>query len=210
MENLGSETLDSLLDQVAQRTPAPGGGTVAGLHAAFAGSLISMVANYSRGTKFAAAELAINAIAAQATTLTGLAIQASEDDARAFAKVGAAYGLPSEGETAKAERKRAIQSTLADAATAPRNLIDICAVLTAVAEELIPIGNRSVVADIEAAAASTRAAVSIARVNLEANLPSVVAAGAESGCLQAAADSVDAVLQRLDDVTNAARKAVAA
>lgn len=210
MENLGSETLGSLLDQVAQRTPAPGGGTVAGLHAAFAGSLLSMVANYSRGLKFATAELAISDLAAQATTLMGLAIQAAEDDAHAFAEVGAAYGLSSEGEAAKVERKAAIQSTLADAAAAPRNLIDICEVLTAVAEDLLPIGNRSVVADVAAAAASARAAVSIARINLEANLPSVVAVGQESGGLQAAADSVDALLRRLDDVTDAARNAVVA
>lgn len=207
---MGSVTFGSLLSQVAQRTPAPGGGTVAGIHAAFAGSLLSMVASYSHGPKFAAVEAAISDLAARAAQLTARAVRAGEDDARAFAAVGAAYGLPSEGETARAGRRAAIQSALVGAARAPRNLIVICAELTAVAEGLLRIGNRSVVADVAAAAASARAAVSIARINLEANLPSVEAAGEESGGLRAAADSVDAVLRRLDDVTDAARNAVAA
>ena len=210
MENLGSVSLGVLLEQVAQRTPAPGGGTVAGLQAAFAGSLLSMVAGYSRGRKFADVEAVISDLAVRAAQLTARAVRAGEDDAQAFAKVGAAYGLPSEGEAARAGRRAAIQSALVGAARAPRDLITICAELTALAEDLLPIGNRSVVADVAAAAASARAAASIARVNLEANLPAVEATGGDGGGLRAAAHSVEALVLRLDDVTDAARNAVAA
>jgi formiminotetrahydrofolate cyclodeaminase len=182
---------------------------VAGLQAAFAGSLLSMVAAYSTGPKFASAEAVITKLAGQASELTDRAIAAAEDDARTFAAVGAAYALPSDGEVARAERKAAIRSALAGATTAPRAVIDICADLAAAAEELLPVGNRSVIADVAAAAASARAAASTARVNLEANLSSV-AAGNERESLEAVAGSVDQLLERLDAVTEAARNTVLA
>lgn len=59
------------------------------------------------------------------------------------------------------------------AADAPAALIAVCGELVALAEELAPIGNRSVIADVAAAAASIGAAASISGVNLKANLPSV-------------------------------------
>lgn len=209
MQHLGNERVSSLLEQLAARTPAPGGGTVAGLQAAFAGSLLSMVAGYSNGAKYAGVEPIITRLAEQASELTDRALAAAEDDARTFAAVGAAYALPSDGEVAKAERKAAINSALAGATTAPRAVIDICADLAAAAEELLPVGNRSVIADVAAAAASARAAASIARVNLESNLASA-ATGNERESLQAIVDGVDRLLGRLDAVTEAARNTVPA
>jgi formiminotetrahydrofolate cyclodeaminase len=209
LQHLSTEELGNLLDQVARRTPAPGGGTVAGVHAAFAASLLSMVAAYSNGPKYADAEATIMAVARRAAELTGLALAAAEEDARTFAAVGAAYGLPAADEAAKAERKAAIRAALAEASNAPRDLIGVCSALASLAEELLPVGNRSVIADVAAAAASARAAASIARVNLEANLPSMPA-GAGRDQLQEAADGVEDLLRRLDAVTDAARNAVAA
>lgn len=209
MQHVGNERISGLLEQLGARTPAPGGGTVAGLHAAFAGSLLSMVIGYSNGAKYADVEPVITRLAGQASELTGRGLAAAEDDARTFAAVGAAYALPSDGEVARAERKAAIRSALAGATAAPRAVIDICADLAAAAEELLPVGNRSVIADVAAAAASARAAASIARVNLESNLVSA-ASGNERESLQAIVGSVDGLLERLDAVTEAARKAVAA
>jgi len=208
LQHLRHERTSELLKQLAARTPAPGGGTVAGLQAAYAGSLLSMVAAYSTGPKYASAEAAITKLAAQAEQLTERALEAAEDDARTFAAVGAAYALPAEGEAAKAERQAAIRSALAGATSAPRSVIGICTELAEAAEELLPVGNRSVIADVAAAAASARAAASIARVNLEANLSSV--AGQERADLQLEAHSVDDLLRRLDAVTDAARNTVAA
>ncbi|MFD1212988.1 cyclodeaminase/cyclohydrolase family protein [Arthrobacter sp. GCM10027362] len=209
MQHLSTEELGALLDQVARRTPAPGGGTAAGVHAAFAGSLLSMVAAYSNGPKFAGAEATIMEVARQAAELTGQALVAAEEDARTFAAVGAVYSLPASDDAAKAERKAAIRAALAEASNAPRDLIGICSALTSLAEKLLPVGNRSVIADVAAAAASARAAASIARVNLAANLPSMPAGGGRAE-LQAAADGVEDLLRRLDAVTDAARNAVAA
>jgi formiminotetrahydrofolate cyclodeaminase len=209
LQHLGNERISSLLEQLAARTPAPGGGTVAGLHAAFAGSLLSMVTGYSNGVKYTDVEPIMTRLAARASELTDRALAAAEDDARTFAAVGVAYALPSDGEAAKAERKAAINSALAGATTAPRAVIDICTDLAAAAEELLPVGNRSVIADVAASAASARAAASIARVNLESNLASA-ASGNERESLQAIVDSVDRLLDRLDAVTEAARKTVLA
>jgi methenyltetrahydrofolate cyclohydrolase len=46
-------TIDSYLQALADRVPAPGGGASAALHAAQAAALVAMVARYSDGPRFA-------------------------------------------------------------------------------------------------------------------------------------------------------------
>ena len=54
------------LDQLAGRTPAPGGGAVAALCAASAAALLEMVANYTTGKKWADREETMKAIVTEA------------------------------------------------------------------------------------------------------------------------------------------------
>jgi methenyltetrahydrofolate cyclohydrolase len=45
------ETIGTFLDKLAAKTPAPGGGAVAALHAAEAAALLAMVARYTTGPR---------------------------------------------------------------------------------------------------------------------------------------------------------------
>ena len=48
-----NDTVDSFLQALAARVPAPGGGATAALHAAQAAALVAMVARYSDGPRYA-------------------------------------------------------------------------------------------------------------------------------------------------------------
>ncbi|HSU09646.1 MAG TPA: cyclodeaminase/cyclohydrolase family protein, partial [Pseudonocardia sp.] len=72
------------LDQLAGRTPAPGGGAVAALCAASAAALLEMVANYTTGNKWADREGTMKAIVTETAELRARAAQLAVDDAAAF------------------------------------------------------------------------------------------------------------------------------
>jgi hypothetical protein len=48
-----NDTIESFLQSLAARVPAPGGGATAALHAAQAAALVAMVARYSDGSRYA-------------------------------------------------------------------------------------------------------------------------------------------------------------
>jgi formiminotetrahydrofolate cyclodeaminase len=171
--DIRDESVGGLIRDIGKRVASPGGGTVAGLQAALGASLLRMVANHSQGPKFEHVSTAVAAILAELEVLEARSLDAANEDARAFDAVGRAYAAKPGVGLDPAERREALARALDAAADAPAKLIVGCGELVALAEELAPIGNSSVIADVAAAAASIRAAVSTSVVNLEANLPSV-------------------------------------
>lgn len=162
------ETIAEFLAKLAARTPAPGGGGAAALHAAQAAALIGMVARYSDGPRHDTA--LAGRVRAAADGLIDEALELAAADAAAFGKVAAAYRLPKETDTDKEERSQAIADALAGAARPPANLMAASARLAGLAEEMLPAANRNVISDLAAAAAAITAAAITARVNIEANL----------------------------------------
>lgn len=173
MFDLRSETVSGLIHEIGRRIPSPGGGTVAGLQAALGACLLRMVANYSLGPRFEHVSTSVADILAGINALEARALDAADEDAHAFEAVGRAYALKTSEGFGAAQRGEVIERALDGAADAPAKLIVVCGELMALAEELAPIGNQSVIADVAAAAASIGAAVSTSVVNLEANLSSV-------------------------------------
>ena len=162
------DTVAAFLDQLAARIPAPGGGATAALHAAQAAALLAMVARYSDGPRHDA-EL-MNRIVAEADELRQDALALAEADAAAFGAVAQAYRLPRETEQDQATRSESISSALAGAARPPADVVRTALLLISLAEELLPAGNRNMIADVAAAAVAARAAAVTARLFIEANL----------------------------------------
>ena len=173
MFEIRGESVNDLVQQLGRRIPSPGGGTVAGLQAALGASLLRMVANYSLGPKFQNVSTEVARILAGLEALEERALDAANDDARSFDVVGRAYAAKTTQGFDADQRREAIARALDNAADAPAKLIAVCGGLVSLAEELAPIGNHSVIADVAAAAASIGAAASTSGVNLKANLPSV-------------------------------------
>lgn len=196
------------LAQLAARVPAPGGGTVAALHAAQAAALLGMVARYTDGPRYAADRELVDRVRAEADTVRAEALVLAEADATAFAAVAAAYRLPKGTEPERADRAAAIAAALVGAAEPPAAVVAVADRLVRLAEQLLPVGNPNVVTDVAAAAEAARAAATTARLNVEVNLGGIREPAVRDR-LRAAIAAVDPVVARAEQVTAAVRARLA-
>jgi methenyltetrahydrofolate cyclohydrolase len=208
MADLLAATVSSFLAELAARTPAPGGGAAAGLHAAQAAALIEMVARYSDGPRYAAHAESIGRVQTEAERLRIECAELIDADAGAFGSVAAAYALPKQTGEQKAARSAAIAATLITAAEPPAEVIAAAGRLIELAEVLRPVANRNVLSDVAAAAEAVRAAVATARINVEVNLPGITDPAARER-YQAVLAGVDLLLAGAAEVTAAVRAELA-
>ncbi len=199
-----TDTIETFLEQLAARVPAPGGGATAALHAAQAAALVAMVARYSDSAKYADHAEEIATITSTADLLRQNALGLAEEDAAAFTAVTAAYRLPKGTPDEAAARSEAIATALVAAARVPAIVVAVADQVLGLAEQLLPIGNRNVISDVAAAAEAARAAATTARVNVEVNLGGIKDP-ATWGELAAAVDIVDDLVLRAEKVTAAVR-----
>jgi formiminotetrahydrofolate cyclodeaminase len=159
------------LDDLASESSAPGGGAAAALDAAVGAALISMVCNLTIGRpKYAEYDDINKAALETATKLRGEALELAEADEAAFTKVTDAYKLPRATDEEKAARTAAIQASLIDAAGVPLRTAALCAEIIALAVKIEPGSNTNLISDVAVAAASARAALDSAALNVEINL----------------------------------------
>ena len=200
------ESIGTFLTRLAARSAAPGGGATGALHAAQAAALLAMVARFSDGPRYDAETVGRVRAAADGLAEEGVSLAAA--DAAAFEQVLAAYGLPKDTDEAKAARSAAIADAMAGAARPPADLMAASVRLVGLAEELLPVANKNVIADIAAAAAAISAAAVTAAVNIEANL-SAIKDPALVEELTATAALADGVTDRADRVVTAVREEIA-
>jgi len=200
------QTIEAFLGELAARVPAPGGGATAALHAAQAAALLAMVARYSDGPRYDAEFM--GGLVTRADQLRDEALALAEADAAAFGAVADAYRLPKDTDEEKQARSAAVAEAVAGAAGPPASVVRLARVLTDMAEELLPAGNRNVITDVAAAAEAARAAAVTARVNIEVNLRSIKdpALVAE---FTATAAVTDEIIERADRVVAAVREEIA-
>lgn len=202
------EAIGGFLDSLAARTPVPGGGATAALHAAQAAALLEMTARYSDGPKYAEHAAAIGAIVAEAARLRAASADLIARDGEAFGAVAAAYRLPRDTDEQRAGRAAAIAAAMITASSPPAELVGIGTRLLELAELLQPVVNPTVAGDVAAAAESARAAIAISRVNVEANLAGITDLEARDR-LTAGLASVDEVELRAQRLTAAIRAGLA-
>jgi formiminotetrahydrofolate cyclodeaminase len=198
------ETIGTFLAQLAAKTPAPGGGAVAALHAAEAAALLAMVARYTTGPRYAAAEQTSERVTAEADVLRAECTDLIAADAAAFGSVAAAYALPRDTAEQQAARSDAIAAALAGATAPPAAVIEAAARLLGLTETLRPSANRTVLGDLVAVAEAIRAAIATSRVNVDTNLAGITDATARERFGEVAA-RVDLLLARADAVSAAVR-----
>ncbi len=201
------ETVEDWLRDLAARTPTPGGGAVAALAAATSAALISMVTNYTTGPKWAEVEDQMKQINKQADALRLQGLSLSDADARAFAKVGAAYKLPSESIDDRAEKAEAIQTALIGAAEPPRKVAELAQKLVKLAEELIETSNPNVISDVAVAASMANSALESAIVNIEIN-QHLIKNEAVKDNLQQSIELAEESMKLADNVTKQVRRKI--
>lgn len=204
-----TETVSSYLERLASRAPAPGGGAAAALHAAQAAALVSMVAEFTSGPRYAEVQEQAQVIAKDAKQLMRDALFAAQADERLFGLLSAAYVLPKDTEERKAERRKAIGHATIEAAAPLVSTVDLASAAIMLAQELLPIGNRSVRSDVAAAAESARAALGTALATLEMNI-AAIKDETERERLSQATLRASEMINRAKELSAAVRSAVSA
>ena len=187
MSSFLDEPVRGFLDQLAARTPAPGGGGAAAVTGAMAAGLVAMAARFSATRLPGAGELAD-----QADELRRRLAQLADMDTRAYAAVLEALRLP-EG-TSQREVQR--QEALLGAALVPLEIAGIGARVAAMAVRVAEAGNPNLRGDAVTgavlAAASARSAASLVDINVRLG---GLDPGLSRRAAQAAADAGDAADQ---------------
>jgi formiminotetrahydrofolate cyclodeaminase len=166
-----NETVGAWLDELASAAPAPGGGAAAAMNAAVGAALVAMVCNLTIGKpRYAEHEPVMRDALGAAIELRASATRLAAEDAAAFRVVTDAYALPRATDTEKGERTRAIQAALVGAADVPLRTAALAADVITLAGQIMDGANLNVLSDVAVAAASARAALDAAAINVEINL----------------------------------------
>lgn len=132
-----ARSLEQLLDDVAARTPAPGGGSCAAWACAFAASLVEMTAGFATGRPdLADRHEPLAQIRARAHALRGVALGLGEQELHSYAPVLTALGLPKDDPG----RRDRLDAALSDAAQSPFELARLGAELATLALEAADAG----------------------------------------------------------------------
>jgi methenyltetrahydrofolate cyclohydrolase len=159
LSDAADRSLRSLLDDIAARTPAPGGGSSAGWTCAIAAALVEMAARFADSER-------TTQIATRARELRGQATELAQRELHAYEPVLAALKLPK----TDPDRASRLDAALSDAAETPLALARACADVAALALEMSSAGSLHVRGDALAALhianGAGRAAARLVEINL--------------------------------------------
>jgi formiminotetrahydrofolate cyclodeaminase len=190
---LADRPLRELLDSVAARTPAPGGGTAAALAGAFAAGLVEMAAKFTvapgddadRGARIGEAIERVRRLRERLTEL-------AEHDLEAYGPVLEAQRLPRD----EPDRAGRVREALSVAADSPAAIARATAEIAELGAELSRGGNEHLVGDAITGAllaeAACRAATGLVEINLarepqDPRLPEVAAVARRAAAARAKA-----------------------
>ena len=135
---LEERTLAQFAEQLAAKTPVPGGGGASALMGALGAALGSMVANYTVGKrKYAAVEEEVQDILARMEELV-------EEDAAAFEPLSRAYAIPKDDPSREEEMERCLRR----AAGPPMELVRLSCQAIGLHQELLHKGSAMILSDV--------------------------------------------------------------
>lgn len=162
---LWNENIEDLLNQTASDAPTPGGGSVAGITAAFGLGLVIMALDISKPKKNADV-VGIDALLLEAKErLTVLKTHADRDVA-AFERYMEALKLPRGSE----ERKLAVKEATRNAALTPLDAAKDVVQALKIAERAAPLAHSSIISDVGAGVAVLHGAGQAFLLTVDMNL----------------------------------------
>ncbi len=161
-------------DTLASKAPVPGGGGASALGGALGAALGQMVANLTVGKKrYADVE---EEMQQSLTVLAGLQaefLHLADEDARVFAPLAQAYGMPGDTPEQKAEKEQVMEERLLAASLVPLAMMEKAREVLEILEQLEAKGSRMAVSDVGVAVQFARAAVTGAVMNVYINTKSM-------------------------------------
>ena len=171
---LTTKTVSEFIDEVASRSPAPGGGSVAALAGALGAALTAMVSNLTIGKKkYVGVQGEMQRVLKQSESLRASFTELIDDDAEAFNTVMSAFNLPKETEEDKAKRAASIQRATKGATEIPLHVMQLCEQALLLTQAAAEKGNVNSISDAGVAALMLHAACLGAKLNVQINLGSI-------------------------------------
>ncbi|MDZ7334896.1 MAG: glutamate formimidoyltransferase [candidate division KSB1 bacterium] len=166
--------LRDFANELSTDSPAPGGGSVAGLAGALGAALTSMVANLTYGRREYQDNWAeMERVAIEAQRLKDELLRLIDQDTEAFNAVMAANRLPKKTPEQIAERERAIEAATKRACLVPLEVMTNASLVLKLAKVVAECGNPNTISDAGVASLMARAAVEGAGLNVKINLPGI-------------------------------------
>jgi formiminotetrahydrofolate cyclodeaminase len=168
------EPLRKYIQDASSGQPTPGGGSIAAMAGALAGSMMNMVCNFTIGKKaYQAVEGRAQEILREGMELTEQMLRLAVEDTEAFAVVSKAYSLPKNTEEEKMKRSQAIQEACKIALNVPSGIMAAGAKMLSLLDELVDIGNKNLITDTGVSALLSYTAIESAILNVRINLLSI-------------------------------------
>lgn len=163
-----AETMTGFLNELASKSPAPGGGSVSALAGALAAGLGSMVANLTVSRKkYEAVHAEMKVLLEETERARGELHALIEQDAQAYKQVMVAY------KSEEAGKQERIEASLKEAAMVPLKIAQTAIKLVKPLEQLVVKGNPNAITDCGVALYLVEAAVKGAILNVKINLKEI-------------------------------------
>jgi len=168
------DSLKAFLNELASDSPAPGGGSAAGLAGALGAALVSMVASLTTGSeKYRDSWEQMGGVTRESERLRGRLLELMNEDTEAFKSFIAALKMPKNTDSEKSARRDAMSAASKRITEVPLETLGICAEVASLAFKAAELGNPNAVSDAGSAALMAEAAGKAAALNVRINLPSL-------------------------------------
>jgi len=168
MRDTAEATIDAFLDQVAQRSPTPGGGSVTALAGALACALGRMVAQYSVTPRTdATTRTVLESVLLRLRRADQLLRALITRDAEVYAAMTDARRREKNGSA----DAREVQGAVWEAIGAPLEMAGAASAALATMNEFKPVASRYLLSDLGVAAVLAEAAARAAEYSVRVNLP---------------------------------------
>lgn len=160
------------LEQVASKSPAPGGGSVAALSGSLGCALVIMVINLTIGKKnYAEVSARFTELRETLEPLRAQLTARIDDDTNAFNRFRAANKLPDRDDVEKAVKEKELAAASEEAVKVPESTMMLCLSALEHAPEVAEKGNVNCVSDVGTGAEMLLAGLEGAAANVLINLP---------------------------------------
>lgn len=165
---------EEFLAELSSKKPTPGGGGAAALGGAAGVSLGQMVINLTLGKKkYADVEEEMKELLEQLETLKAEFLHLADEDARVFAPLAAAYGLPGTTDEEKKRKAEVLEGHLLTASLVPLRVMEDAQKALVIMDILAEKGSRMAVSDVGVGVQFIRTALTGAVMNVWINTKSM-------------------------------------
>lgn len=163
-------TVSTFLEELSSKKPTPGGGGAAALGGAQGVALGEMVINLTLGKKkYADVEEEMQPLLVRLEEIRAEFLRLADEDARVFAPLAAAYGLPSGTEEEKKHKEEVLETHLLAASLVPKTIMEQAVEAIKIMDILAHKGSRLAVSDVGVGVSFLRTALLGAKMNVSIN-----------------------------------------